>query len=578
MSRVGLGLSAVSGVLLGVTAFCAPVFADCLDPFANPDDILELHLRMSQADWSSIRFDGQVGSGCDAQFPYVQVDFRCGDSEPWISIGVRRKRGDQRGRDTDFKPPMKLDFNRFTIGQRWPPNRGNIGFRKLSLNNGQEDNPGGMLTALLSEHVAWRVMRREVPLAGGVAYARVDVNFTDDNSTVYHGLYILIEDIDRTALRARFGDADDQGTLLKTTQGSCRNRVVFDDGAPNPATDLYDAWSQADPDGNYPGGWIGETDRAMHLDLLLRQEAVRDILANGRDTPLGRNYSNFFSFDPMVGKRYYIPWDLDDAFRPYPQDVPFDTPMDRSCSAVGDLTRCNDDIRDRYLEIACQMINGTLSAEQLIDDWDDVDALIRPIIPDEIDTVWGGMDPLETGVSTNYQGEYERIRAWLANRIPFVRQDIESRGVSCPVGCPVGAARACDFINCPGERRCLNDRWTGCEPTASCFAPTDAGVEPMDAGADAGAPGDTGASGEDANFDAGIDATDTGVDSGVEVGTRTDAGAMGSKDATSSMQPGGTVSGSCGCRASFDPTDDGLPYLWAGLCVLFLRRRSQAAV
>ena len=94
--------------------------ADCADPFANPDDVVSFHLRISEADWWTVRFEDPVGFGCDAQYPFVQADFRCGETEPWISIGVRRKRGDQRGRDTVEKPPLKLDFNRYVSGQRWP--------------------------------------------------------------------------------------------------------------------------------------------------------------------------------------------------------------------------------------------------------------------------------------------------------------------------------------------------------------------------------------------------------------------------------------------------------------------------
>ena len=56
-----------------------------------------------------------------------------------MSIGFRRKRDRSQ---TLQKLPIKLDFNRNVSGQRWPAARGNLGFRKLSLNSGQSDDAG----------------------------------------------------------------------------------------------------------------------------------------------------------------------------------------------------------------------------------------------------------------------------------------------------------------------------------------------------------------------------------------------------------------------------------------------------
>jgi len=506
-----LAYAMVAGALAVTTlADSAPAAANCDDPFADPDDVLELHLRISRADWSSLRFDDMVGSGCDAQYPYFEVGFWCGD-EAEITIGARRKRGDQRGSDTDEKPPIKLDFNRYVVGQRWPEARGSLGFRKLSLNNGQEDNPGGVLSALLTEHYAWRLMRAEVPTAGGVAYARVYVQFTDDDEIEYHGIYVLIEDIDRTAIRARFGA--DEGQLLKTTTGSCRNQVVFDDGPPIEALDGFDAWFDADPGGTYEGGWYGETDRAIDLEELLRQEAVRDVLANGQDTPLGQNYSNFFSYDPRQGRRRYLPWDLDDCFRPYPQDVAYDFALDDSCSPIGQRTRCNSDIRERYLEIACQLVNGTLAEERLLADFEALDALLRPIIAEEIALVWPDKDPFDENTDGTYASEYVRVREWITSRIPDLRAQITAEGFDCSDGCEEAASESCDYLHCEGERRCEAGRWTTCLVDPELEIPDNQIDDDCDGRVD-----ENGTGSADAGVDPGSDGGSSSADAGSEPG------------------------------------------------------------
>src|SRR5690606_455079 len=105
-----------------------------------------------------------------------------------------------------FKPPLKLDFNRFVAGQRWPRARGDLGFRKLTLNSGQPDDPGGpgnepgsapgVLSAIATEHLAWRLMREELPEAGGVAYVRLTLHSAETGKARPQGLHVLIEDID----------------------------------------------------------------------------------------------------------------------------------------------------------------------------------------------------------------------------------------------------------------------------------------------------------------------------------------------------------------------------------------------
>ena len=429
--------------------------------FADPDDVLGFHIRFTRADWDAIRDSNLVGQGCDAQYPYFTVEFRCGD-EPWISIGARRKRGDQRGKDTDEKPPLKLDFNRVVVGQRWPAAHGNLGLRRLSMNNGQEDNPGGILSALLTEHFAWRLMAAEVPRSSRVAYARLNVHFPNEDHE-YHGIYIVIEDIDRTAIRRRFGV--DEGRLLKTTTGSCRDQVVFDDDAPNPSAQAFDEWLALDPS-DFTGTWIDRTDSALDLEELIRAEALRDVLANGADTVLGGNFSNYLSFDSVDAarsRRHYLPWDLDDAFRPVPQSVPATTQLESNCSSVGNQTRCDDEVGQRYLEVACQLTNGTLHQDKLLAELAALDALVRPIVADEIALVWGADDPLDADENGTYASEYNRMQTWIPERIASVRGQIEAAGVSCPKGCTDGESEPCFFADCPGVRSCAAARWTMCQ-------------------------------------------------------------------------------------------------------------------
>src|SRR5262245_25651291 len=145
-------LRPIAAAALLIAGASAPAAADCNDPFGKPNEVLDFNVRLKRADWmallaSTVRnFDADSldSPACKDEFPEFPAEFRCGTTEPWIKIGLRKKRGTERGVEAPQKPPLKLDFNEDFMGQqptakgqRWPAAMGDLGFRKLSLNNGQ---------------------------------------------------------------------------------------------------------------------------------------------------------------------------------------------------------------------------------------------------------------------------------------------------------------------------------------------------------------------------------------------------------------------------------------------------------
>ena len=122
----------------------------------------------------------------------------------------------------------------------------------------------------------------------------------------------MIEDIDKTALRRRFGRAD--GRLVKASKAGCPNEVQFDDGPPNESKTAYDGFIAKI--GRRRGQTLADADKGLELDEVLRQEAIREILVNGDDTLFygGGEGNNWYAYDPRQGKRHYMPWDVDLTF------------------------------------------------------------------------------------------------------------------------------------------------------------------------------------------------------------------------------------------------------------------------
>lgn len=557
-------------LVFGILSACrgTAARADCNDPFGKPHEVLDFHVRMKRADWNQLLAFTLRPDDCVGKYPEFRAEFRCGTSEPWLKVAVRKKRGTERGVEAPQKPPLKIDINEEFMGQvpeargqRWPAALGPLGYRKLTLNNGQANKPSGatfLLPVLLKEHVALRLSRREIALAPGTAYAKLFIHFEDRPDPEYHGVYILIEDIDRSAIERRGPPA--RGRLIKQTKPSCAPEVEFDDGLPNPSVAAFDAWIKKDP-GSYRGGWLAETEKGLDLEALLRQEAIREILVNGTDTILNNTGTaqklgnNYFAFDPRAGAfRQYIGWDMDQAFghlytlcmpTPYkcapqtPLLAQCNQPLDPNLSILGRLTVCQPEIQRRYLETMCQLINGSLSAAEIIKVWDEADRTVRPVIPLERQPIWNGRDPLDVKIDMSYGAEYVRLRSWIPQRVASVRQQITARGIACPTGCPAGAAETCRVLSCAGVRRCDKGLWTPCEVPATCWnraGAQDAGSSPaMDAGTSASADGAT--AGSDASADGG--AAGPGAAAGADAG-----GALDGRRATTGGPPQMAADGS----------------------------------
>jgi hypothetical protein len=475
----------------------AAAWADCRDPFGRPEQVLDFHVQLTRTDWRALQAFTLRSDDCDGSYPEFRAQFRCGD-EPWIPVALQKKRGTERGVEAPEKPPLKLQFDEDFMGQvpaargqRWPAALGARGYRSLALNNGQANKPPGtsfLLPVLLKEHVALRLLHREIPLAPATAYAKLFLHFDDRPEPEYHGVYILIEEIDRAAIARRAGEARSVGTLVKKTRPGCAPEVRFDDGPPNASRAAFDTWAAKQPAGS---GWLAETAQGLDLETLLRQEAIREILVNGTDTILNntdrlRLGNNYLAFDPRAGAlRQYIPWDVDQAFGHLqglcsptaykcPPDQPLleqcDPPLANGLATLARQTVCRPDIQRRYLEIMCELVSGSLAAPEILTVWDEADAAVRPLIPLERGPIWGGRDPLDPTIDLGYGAEYARIRAWIPRRIESVRDQLAARGVPCPEDCPSDSTRSCAVLGCEGVRRCQGGRWTPCELPGTCFS------------------------------------------------------------------------------------------------------------
>lgn len=180
-----------------------------------------------------------------------------------------------------------------------------------------------------------------------VSYARLYIKIAEDPTAAYFGVYEMIEPIDRSYLKARFGDVDqNKGNLWKCLWGANMSSTIpdgnigiediylYDDYQSfRPAydmktydndtyTDKYSAFTNsAAPQirdfvsklnsltGDAFVAWITE---AMDVDLFLKTYAVSVAVGMWDDYWIN-NGNNYYFYFANNGKAYFIPYDYDNS-------------------------------------------------------------------------------------------------------------------------------------------------------------------------------------------------------------------------------------------------------------------------
>ena len=321
----------------------------------------------------------------------------------------------------------------------------------------------------------------------------------------YHGVYILLEDIDRAALRRRFGNND--GRLIKTSKDNCRTSVEYDDGPPNEATAAYDAWIAAGP---APGRWSrGGEGRSISTRSCARRPSARSWSTATTPSPprssTGGRGAQLLRLRSAGGAAPVHALGHRPGLRPaerelraqQPQVLPdrADRPLvRRTASRIGRATVCQTQIRKRYLEVMCQLINGrwrpTRSSR----------SGRRPTARSRTSCRWRRTSPgaaairARPEIDKSFGAEYVRLKSWIPARINSVRSQIILRA-----GCTEGASEAVHVPRpVPASAAARTTSWTTCQPPPSCSmvaappATTPDGGAPTDAAPATPPPGGTG--------------------------------------------------------------------------------------
>lgn len=288
-------------VLIAVTCFTLSFSA-----FGQGDEIFDdSYVHEIRVTFESANFWQELSADYDNNYPDVPYKMAnvVIDGEEIDSIGIRQKGfASHFGSGGSLKKSLKIDFNHFVGGKKYD------GLKKINMNNGFGD------PAIQRDKLCYNIMNEAGVDASRTSYAKIYLN--DE----YWGLYLLVEQVDRTFLKDNFGNSE--GNLFKNMGNSSLEWLGQDTSTYKEVFELKtDANAQAWTDFVSFVDVLNRSDdsefkeainEVFDVDLFLKVLAV-DVATGNWDSYIehGRNF--YMYQDAESGRFNWIPWDYNFA-------------------------------------------------------------------------------------------------------------------------------------------------------------------------------------------------------------------------------------------------------------------------
>lgn len=353
---------------------CICVFL-CLACLAQPgtkifnDTIIhEIHVETDLEDWFTT-LESDFKNNLTNPDVYPEIYRSCNvtfDGTTVMNCGFREK-GNASNSFANFgrKNPLKIAFDAFNNNQTFD------GLKKINLNIFVND------PSLLHD-VACNKLMRDVGLpACRTSYTKVWINGE------YIGLHLIIENVDKTFLKSKYGAAFNDGNLYKTDRGaSVPLNWQGDDkesykkqGLKLITNDSLDDWSKFisfvdflnnDHEEDFRQKLESRFDVHAYLKALAVEKCVRSW-----DSYWGGG-NNFYLYEHPDGKYRWLPWDMNETF----QDIKIlsgTSALDGYLIPTPQLDKRPllkrifdfEDYKNEYLSYACELIQTHFTLDSL---------------------------------------------------------------------------------------------------------------------------------------------------------------------------------------------------------------------
>ena len=285
----------VVAVVTGVTDVHAQTAADLFDR----NTLQEIRLLVSPRDLQHLRDHYLEDTYYVADFQWRNMRVR--------NIAIRSRGGASRN---PRKPALRVDFNRYTTGQRF------LGLTSLVLDNVWQDG------AFVAESTAMAFFERMGQPASRESFCRLYIN------NVYHGVYAIVESVDATFVtRTRnetggylfsyqyyepfYGEyLGDEYAPYKRLFDPQTHQLEADTILFSPIRDLF-----KEVNGPDDAVWRDRVEQFLDLNQLVTHVAIETFLAENDGFLGASGMNNFYLYRSANSTRHRLfPWDKDNTF------------------------------------------------------------------------------------------------------------------------------------------------------------------------------------------------------------------------------------------------------------------------
>ncbi len=331
------------------------------------------------------------------------------------------------------KFPYKLAFDEFAENTF-------DGLKKINL-NANTDNP-----SFLNEILSYKLLRDAGQPAPRAAFAKFFVNGT------YEGVYLLVENADKTFLKQNYGSLGNDGNLYRSITSSLEwhgsDKTAYKKEFLLKTNEEADDWSRyitfVDVVNNTPS-----TEMKAKLEAIFDVENYLKVVAIERLICSWDSYSwggtNFNLYERNDEKIVWIPWDYNETFQfadaIFPMSYLVPKPELPLLKAIFEQAEW----REKYLQIVCEMLeSGTFSVATLspyIHYWHSLIAEAYYLENDPIFSYQAFKNSLFESTTANFTFPNTGFRSelikfnglfpFLRTRIKWADEQIELQGFDC---------------------------------------------------------------------------------------------------------------------------------------------------
>jgi len=372
---------------------------DSVDPFFDPDHVIEVDIELDSDDWDTIRNQHRdilelLAGDCmegpqESPYTYVEASATL-DGEHFEAIGVRKK--GLLGSDNVEKPSLKLNMD-------WIDDQATyLGHDMLTFNNANQD------PSYLDQCLGYGLFADAGVPASRCSFAHITVNGVD------LGLYVNVESIRRPYWEHHVGDDGGnhyEGTLSDFREG-WTDTFEAKKGNSDDRSDLDAVAAALELDDD---ALMDELGAVLDLEQFYSYWAMEVLTGHWDGYASATNNFHVYN-DPQSGKFQFVPWGIDalfDAQQPFGSTVP-ESVVARS--AVPRRLYEHPDGRAAYHARLLELMDSVWDEDALNAEIDRMVALVSPYLqPDEVAL-------FDEGVAT--------IRAYIPEREARIRAELEA--------------------------------------------------------------------------------------------------------------------------------------------------------